>query len=274
MFTDETMIEAVRRRRLGWLVATAAAMLLAGDVCSSRAAEIGTKTFSSAADACQALFQAVRDEDAQALEAILGPELASSSAESERRLEQERFDAKYREMHRLVREPDGTTRLYVGAENWPFPVPLVVDGGQWRFDTEAGRQEILQRRVGHDETTAMRVCEALERVTQRGPSATGDDPVTRYAERLLAADGGAVAEVPFHGYYFRVVPQRPRDRKRGLRFVAYPVEYRSSGVMTFAVTDDGTLYEKDLGHDTAIVAPDLHERPTSGWLVVRTDTAR
>ena len=99
--------------------------------------------------------------------------------------------------------------------------------------------------------------------------ATSDDPIIRYAERLLApADTGAAAEEPFHGYYFRVVTNvparaRPRPaavtpaarRREAWPFVAYPAEYRSSGVMTFVVTDDGALYEKDLGPDTATVAP-------------------
>jgi len=264
MVTRET---GSRRRARAWLVASAASILmLAGGVRWGRA-EVGTRTFSSADEACRALFHAVRNEDVHALEAILGPELTSPGAESESRLERQRFDAKYLEMHRLVREPDGTTRLYVGAENWPFPVPLVAEGGRWRFDTEAGQREILLRRVGHDETAAMRVCEALARTTQQWPEVTGEDPIARYAERLVAsADGGFPAQEPFHGYYFRVVPKRAAAKKmRSLAFVAYPAEYRASGVMTFIVTDGGALWERDLGPATPIVAPDLSARPAAGW---------
>ena len=245
-------------------------------------------TFSSAGEACQALFHAVRDDDAHALETILGPELISSGAESEDKLERQRFDAKYCEMHRLVREPDGTTKLYVGAENWPFPVPLIEESGRWRFDTEAGQREILLRRVGHDEATAVRVCEALGRTTKHHEAGgSSDDPITGYAEHLLApADAGPTAEEPFHGYYFRVVTKRPGtsavttdgghargNKRRGLASVAYPADYGSSGVMTFVVTDDGALYEKDLGPTTATVAPDLNERPASGWHAVKTEAA-
>ena len=288
MPTRKTVVEALPGRALTWLVASAVlVLLLAGGARWSRAEESGTKTFSSADEACQALFHAVRDDDAHALEAILGPELTSSGAESEPKLERQRFDAKYCEMHRLVREPDGTTALYVGAENWPFPVPLVDESGRWRFDTEAGQREILLRRVGHDEATAIRVCETLGRTTkQHEVDATGDDPITRYAERLLApADAGPTAEEPFQGYYFRVTKRAGAGsattgrghaggkKTRGLVFVAYPVEYRSSGVMTFVVTDDRALYEKDLGPDTATVAPDLNERPPSGWHEVKTEPA-
>lgn len=282
------MVEAFPGRALTWLVASAVSvLLLAGGARWSRAEESGTKTFSSAAEACQALFHAVRDDDAHALETILGPELISSGAESEDKLERQRFDTKYCEMHRLVREPDGTTKLYVGAENWPFPVPLIAESGRWRFDSEAGQREILLRRVGHDEATAVRVCEALGRPTkQHEAGATSEDPITRYAERLLAADAGPTAEEPFHGYYFRVVTKRSATsaattggghaggkKTRGLAFVAYPADYRSSGVMTFVVTDDGALYEKDLGPNTATVAPDLNERPASGWHAVKTEPA-
>jgi hypothetical protein len=284
----QTMVEAFPRPALTWLVATAVAGLLAGGARWSRAKEPGTRTFSSPAEACQALFHAVRDDDAHALEAILGPELTSSGVESEGKPERQRFDAKYCEMHRLVREPDGTTELYVGAENWPFPVPLVAESGGWRFDTEAGQREILLRKVGHDEATAIRVCEALGRTTkQHEAGAISDDPITRYAEGLLApADAGRTAEEPFDGYYFRVVTKRAdtgpaiTDRghaggrkARGVAFVAYPEDYRSSGVMTFVVTDDGALYEKDLGPDTATVARDLNERPAWGWHAVKTEPA-
>jgi len=288
MPTRKTVVEALPGRALTWLVASAVlVLLLAGGARWSRAEELGTRTFSSAAEACQALFHAVRDDDAHALEAILGPELTSSGAESEDKLERQRFDAKYCEMHRLVREPDGTTVLYVGAENWPFPVPLVDESGRWRFDTEAGQREILLRRVGHDEATAIRVCEALGQTTEHHEAgATSDDPISRYAERLLApADAGPTAEEPFQGYYFRVTKRAGAGsattgrghaggkKTRGLVFVAYPVEYRSSGVMTFVVTDDRALYEKDLGPDTATVAPDLNERPPSGWHEVKTEPA-
>ena len=276
----KTMVETFRGRALAWLVASAgSALLLASGALWGRAEESGAKTFSSAAEACKALFHAVRDDDTRALETILGPEL-SSGAESEAKLERQRFDAKYCEMHRLVQEPDGTTVLYVGAENWPFPVPLVAASDGWRFDTEAGQREILLRRVGHDEATAVRVCEALGRTPrQHDAGATGDDPITGYAERLLAsADAGSAAEEPFHGYYFRVVTKRAgtepttasRDhtggkRTRELAVVAYPAEYRSSGVMTFVVTDDGVLYEKDLGPDTSDCRARSERADRVGW---------
>ena len=94
-------------------------------------AQTVAKTFASAEQASQALYEAVRNKDDQALQAILGgPELSSSGDEERDKLEREQFAQKYEEMHRLVREPDGSAVLYVGAENWPFPVPLVSTDGR------------------------------------------------------------------------------------------------------------------------------------------------
>ena len=82
-------------------------------------------------------------------------EVTSSSDDVEDKLEREQFSRKYQEMHRLVQEPDGSTLLYIGAENWPFPIPLVSKNGAWHFDSETGTQEIKFRRIGENEATAI-----------------------------------------------------------------------------------------------------------------------
>jgi hypothetical protein len=111
------------------------------------------KRFASAADASNALFQAVQSDDEQALQGILGggKEITSSSDDIEDKLERDGFVQKYQQMHRLVREPDKITVLYVGAENWPFPIPLVAENGKWHFDSGNGRNEIMFRRIGQNE---------------------------------------------------------------------------------------------------------------------------
>jgi hypothetical protein len=100
-------------------------VLVAGT--SSFAQESQPRTFSSPGEATDALFQAAQKANEPALEAILGAgkEVTSSSDDEEDKLEREQFSKKYQEMHRLVQEPDGSTVLYIGAENWPFPIPLV-----------------------------------------------------------------------------------------------------------------------------------------------------
>ena len=245
---------------------------------SSFAQDAQPKTFASAGDAANALFEATQKQDEQALEAILGAgkEVTSSSDEVQDKLEREQFSKKYQEMHRLVREADGRTVLYIGAENWPFPIPLASKNGQWYFDCDRGKQEILFRRIGENEATAIQVCQefALAK-TAANSKADSEDPITKFAESLAS---GAAANADnkdpnlFHGYYFRIEGQNLAsgvssrgNRSKGLTLVAYPVEYQSSGVKTFVVTLRGTVFEKDLGTETTTVAPQMKARTGSGW---------
>jgi hypothetical protein len=259
----------VTRTRSGVLVLAAAALVI-GPPRSADATE--ARTFASEPDAANALFQAARDGDRRELDAILDGKdgLASCGDESRDRAERQRFVEKYQKMHRLVREPDGTTVLYVGAENWPFPIPLVSSKGRCHFDDEAGRREVTFRRIGADETTAIEVCRAAVEAAGHDDTTTrSDDPIVAYAQRLVSAarttDGTSDAtgeDAAFHGYHFVV------RNSGGLTVVAYPDEYRSSGVMTFVVGGDGVVYERDLGPETARVARTLRVRPASGWRVV------
>ena len=265
-------------RRLRWMVALAFTLLVVGHAQSSFGQTSQPKTFSSPSEASSALFQAVQSEDEQAVEAILGAgnEVTSSSDEVEDKLEREQFSQKYQEMHRLVREPDGSTVLYVGAENWPFPIPLVSKDGAWYFDSKTGAREIKFRRIGENEATAIEVCNAFVKARKKDETkAASDNSVSEYAQGLLNA-GTANADTkesnPFHGYYFRIVTGNSAPRASGggkktggLALVAYPAEYQSSGVKTFVVNQDGVVYEKDLGPGTTTVAPQIKARTGSSW---------
>jgi hypothetical protein len=253
-------------------------LLVTGLASSSFAQDTPPRTFASAGEAANALFDAAKKEDEKALEAILGAgkEVTSSSDEVEDKLEREQFSQKYQEMHRLVREPDGSTVLYIGAENWPFPVPLASKNGAWYFDSARGKQEILFRRIGENEATAAEVCEqfALAK-TEDDPQLPSEDSVTRIVQGLVtaaAANTDYKQSTPFHGYYFRVVTTTSAHEvsgrsktKGGLTLIAYPAEYQSSGVMTFVVARDGIVYEKDLGPSTSTVAPQIKAPIGSTW---------
>ena len=275
--------------RLAWMFASTVLLLLmvglllvvVGYVGSSFAQEAKPKTFSSPAEASSALFQAAQKEDEPALEAILGAgkEVTSSSDDVEDKLERERFSQKYQEMHRLVREPDGSTVLYIGAENWPFPIPLVSKNGAWYFDSKTGVEEIKFRRVGENEATAIQVCNAfvMAKKQDKTKAAAEDDSISHYVQGLLSAgvtSGDNKDSSPFHGYYFRMVADNSAARNNGdvaggtkgggLVLIAYPADYRSSGVKTFIVSEDNVVYEKDLGPKTATVAPSIRAR-SSSW---------
>ncbi len=291
---------------------TAIAILLTGCfLTTSLAQQPGQKTFSSPEDASSAIVAATQSNDEKALIDILGPdgkEIVSSGDDIEDAQSRANFVEKYGEMHRLVKEPDGTMVLYIGARNWPTPIPLMEKGSSWYFDTEAGKQEVLYRRIGRNELSAIRVCHELAAAQKEFRTTHGD----QYAREIFsepgqqnglywkAADGepespigplvaAAVAEgyaktqagapTPYRGYYFRIVTRQGKNGPGGSKnylvngkltggfaFVAYPAEYRSSGVKTFMVGLDGVVYEKDLGAKTNVAAGTMKEyNPNSSW---------
>ncbi len=283
---------------------TVAAMVLAICLPAASAQQRGQKTFSSAEDACSALVKAAQDNDEKALLEIFGPEgkqVVSSGDESEDNESRANFARRYQEMHRLVNEPDGTTMLYIGAHNWPTPIPLVHKGNVWYFDTEAGKKEVLYRRVGRNEASAIRICQELvaaqkEYAAQHGgeyaqkiysdqgqhnglywETAAGESqsPIGPLVAKAVAG-GNSPNEgepTPYRGYYFHILTSQGKksyvvDGKMtlGFAFVAYPAMYRSSGVMTFIVSEDGVVYEKDLGKKTEATGKEMKEYDAKpGW---------
>jgi len=273
------------------------------------------KTFNTCEEASVALFVAVEKDDRSALLEILGPgatEIISCGDQAEDRNNRQQFVQKYKEMHRLVRESDGTTTLYVGAENWPTPIPVVHKGNHWYFDTVASRKEILFRRIGKNELETVAVCRELVDAQNEYHAGPHDgDGVKQYAPRFRSddgkhnglywkiSDGESVSPVgqlltlasgeehakettqprPFHGYYYRILTSQGRQAPGGAKsylvrgkmtggfaFVAYPAEYRSSGVMTFIVNQDGVVYQKDLGARTAVRAKTMTQyAPDAAW---------
>ncbi len=286
--------EAQPSRAVAWTCTLAIVVLqVLGNAQSTVAEQAAQRTFSSAGAASEALVQAVQHNDEKAVRMILDADAQVTSAGDQGvdRLEREQFVRKYQEMHRLVNEPDGTTVLYVGAENWPFPIPLVAKDGRWQFDADRGSQEILFRRIGENELLAIQVCQVVVNGRmQHETTAASDDEVIQYANRVLkggSAQGDGTAGTtpenePFYGYYFRIVAGRPERtavgtsgavpgaKQTSVAVVAYPVAYRASGVMTFVLTRNNRVYEKDLGPNTARLAQGLSAfRAASGWHAVK-----
>jgi Protein of unknown function (DUF2950) len=269
------------------------------------------KTFSSPAEASNAFVTAVRNNDEKGMLDILGPDgkqIVSSGDETEDAQNRANFLERYQEMHRLVKEPDGTIVLYIGAKNWPTPIPLVKKGSLWYFDTDAGKNEILFRRIGRNEISTIHVCQELVaaekeyRSTEHGEYAQkifSDEgqhnglywkvaegepqspigPLVASAVAQGYAKGRAGAPTPYRGYYYHILTRKGKNAPGGAKsyivngrmtggfaFVAYPAEYRSSGVMTFIVGVDGVVYQKDLGKKTEVLAKGMKEyNPDSSW---------
>jgi hypothetical protein len=229
--------------------AAAIVLLTAATPRPSPAAPSSQATFASPEEASRALVGAVGRQDERAMTRILGGGKALISAEdaAEDALDRQYFVRKYREMHRWARKHGGPATLYIGAENWPFPIPLVFDNGVWRFNSGAGSQEILFRRIGENEVVAIGMCRSL---------LTGDPPpaMVKTHQPIL-----------FHGYYFHTLA----TADGGLAAIAYPAVYRTSGVMSFVVTQQGGLSEKDLGPGTAkLAAAMIRYRPDDTWAPV------
>jgi hypothetical protein len=262
----------------------------------------GQRTFASPEDAGRAFFDAMQKHDDRSPLSILGPsgkEILSSGDPAEDANARIGFVAKYQEMHRFVTEPDGTITLIVGAENWPFPIPLVNRNGSWSFDTPAGKNEILFRRIGKNELAAIDACGDLVEAQKQYFGLPLGDLSKQFAQKLVSdqdrhnglywqdayngfgspispliayADGKSANNqvgdrYPFNGYFFRILTSQGRHAPggttnyvingrmtAGFAFIAYPAEYRSSGVMTFIVNRAGIIYEKDLGPDTTKLA--------------------
>jgi hypothetical protein len=277
----------------------------------SVAQQKGQKTFSSPEETSKAFVAAALNNDEEEILEILGPEarqVVSSGDSTEDAESRANFVRKYQEMHRFVKEPDGSVTLYIGAENWPTPIPLALKRNLWFFDTGAGKKQLLFRRIGRNELSTIRVCRelvaaqheyyAMQR-NEYGTQIVSDagrhnglywkvsngEPQSPIGPLVASAiaEGYAKGEVgpptPYRGYLYHVLTRQgkraPGGAKsyilngkmtEGFAFVAYPAEYRSSGVMTFILNQDGIVYQKDLGKRTEASGKIMQEyNPDSSW---------
>jgi hypothetical protein len=268
----------------------------------------GQQGFASPGQAIHALITAVKADSQAELQRLFGPDgstLISSGDPQQDAQDRQTFIKNYEQAHRMVKEPDGNVTLYLGAANWPFPIPLVEKNGSWTFDTDAGKQEILYRRIGKNELSAIEVCQQLVAAEKEHYQGVHAGEAGQYAPYFVAQKGdmdglyhssepgrpeigpllaqaGAASSgehTPFHGYLYRILnaqgPDAPGGAKSyivdgkmtaGVAFVAYPAEYGSTGVETFIVDQDGTVYEKNLGPDTTKAATSITAyNPDSSW---------
>lgn len=262
----------------------------------------GPEVFVSPEAAGEAVYDAAKNGDSNAMLTIFGPnakDAVFSGDPVQDKNGMQHFVANYEEMHRWGRLEKGMLVLNFGAENYPFPFPLKrLEQGKWQFDADAGAKELVARRVGRNELRAIgtlyAMADAQEQyfalkhggakenqfavkfVSTEGQhdglywTAKGGEPESPLGP--LAADAAAEGYTerkaqPFHGYYFRILKEQgahaPGGAKsylvngimtRGYAFLAWPAEYRTSGVITFMIDREGLVYQKDLGPLTANAA--------------------
>ena len=313
MTSSEHFSKTLSRFRVLPLLFAAFVLFLNGSTAAQQGNE---KTFASPGDAVLALYNALKSNDMQAIDAIFGTNadsiLHSGDDVADKKMVVT-FIAKYDQMHRVVVETDQTVTLYIGAENWPMPIPLVKNtNGAWYFDTETGKREVLYRRIGTNENDAIEILHALVDAQRDYVSTVHDgDKTSHYAAKFFsdegkqdglywksnenenpspigpllvrAADEGYTRKegkpTPFHGYHYRILTKQGWAAKggkrdymvngqlvRGFAFIAYPADYRNSGVMSFIVNKDDVVYEQDLGPDTAHKAAAFTQyNPDKDW---------
>ena len=264
---------------------------------SNRSAGSRGKGFATLQEAVASLIEGAATYDEKQLMEILGPnswDIVHTGEPARDRENAMAFADQARTKMRVDIDPRTKTRatLIVGNDDWPFPLPLTKVGNAWYFDTNAGREELLLRRIGRNELDAIEICRGFVEAQHEYALAKRESGVNQYAQRIIStpgqqdglawrnADGTwdgpigekvaqAIArgynnrEEPYHGYFFKVLKGQGAAAPLGeldyvvkgvmiggFALIAAPAQYRNTGVKTFMVSQDGVVYEKDLGPRT------------------------
>ncbi len=286
---------------------------------------LNAKVFPTPQSAVQAVTDATAANNRTVLRDIFGPDLnnllSGDNVADNNAFEE--FAKRIAEATKLERVTDSKMTLLIGSEEWPFAVPIVKNGSGWSFDTKAGTEEILNRRIGKNEIAATYVVQAY--AIAPWEYFNGDDrdhdQVSEYAQRLFSSPGkqdglywetvaddepspfgplvayagtegytrnkNASTQVvnPFHGYYFKNLTRQGASAPGGaysyiingnmiggFALVAYPATWGNSGVMTFVINQEGRVYQKNLGPQTAAIASAMTEyNPDPSWKLIRED---
>jgi hypothetical protein len=245
-------------RGWAWVSALLSALALAA---GAHAAAPAQKTFATPEEAAAALVQAVKAHDRAAFLAVLGnaSEWVSSGDKAADRATADQFVAAYEAKHAITRDGN-TARMTIGADDFPFAFPIVKDGERWRFDTAAGKDEMLARRIGENELDAIKVLQAIADAQRDYASEDRDgDGVVAYAQKLVSSKGKrdglywptkagdppsplgplvvqassegykkeAKGPTPYHGYYYRMLKGQGKDAASGA--LDYVVRGRAIG---------------------------------------------
>lgn len=298
---------------------TLVSLTMAALLCATANAQ---QAFKTPDEAASALAGAAKAGDLNDIVTVLGPDgvdIVSSGDPVADATTREKFVAAYDAKHQITMEGDNKAIVIIGQEDFPLPIPLVRKDGTWRFDTEAGREEILFRRIGKNELDAIQsslaYVDAQNEYAEKDRTGAGKGI---YAQRIVSSagkkdglywpdaqnnDASPLGELiakattqgyrtgggrtPYHGYYFKILTEQGNAAPGGeleyvvkgkmiggFALVAYPAEYRNSGVMTFIVNHTGTVYEKDLGPNTAKFAERMTAyNPDGTWHKVESPTA-
>jgi hypothetical protein len=311
--TEEFMDKSILTFSLGRKILWAAAISLSS-MAVLAATSVGNG-FATPQAAVQAVVQACKRNDTSTLLKLFGSDgkdIVESGDRKQDKQGRKKFAALAEEKTNLTADPmnPDKTIISIGPEDWPFPVPLIRENGQWHFDSSQGRQEILARRVGVNETTAVDLCHGYVEAQFEYAQTHQQNGVPTYAQKIVSSKGkqdglywdptkkgpecnipkgfAKAAEAspqPYHGYLFRILTAQGANATGGavnyivngqmiggFGLVAWPAQYGVSGVQTFIVNHDGTVYQKALGADTAKTVEGITEfNPDNTWRPVSAD---
>jgi hypothetical protein len=307
-----------RLMRTSWLCLWIAGACLALSLVAAAAGAAEPKVYATPEEAAKALLDAAANDDMNVIWTVLGDEFRDDLAnpdEAQERENRRRVVDAAKESMTLREDEPGKRTMIIGKAAWPMPIPIVQDDKGWHFDTAAGADEIVARRIGENELSAIDNLRAyVEAQVQYAGEDRDGDKVLEYAQRINSTEGkkdglywkasgdageevspfgpfageraayleGREEDDPFMGYYYRIVSRQgdgaPGGRYdyvingnmiAGFAMVAWPAEYGGSGVMTFIVSQTGTVYQKDFGDDTDVGAAAIQDyNPDESWTEV------
>jgi len=250
------MSPQIKEKRIDWqglyglVVVFAVTLIFLG---SYQRADAQQKTFKTPEEAVKGLMDAVKSNDTKELLTIFGPagkEIISSGDEVADKAGIEHFIKDYEEMNRLERETDKKVTIVVGNREWPFPIPIVKKGETWVFNTMAGKEELLNRRIGRNELNTIQTCLAIVDAQREYAMKDRDsDKLLEYAQKFRSTKGKkdglywevkegeeqsplgplaarAVQEgyagrkpgdnpVPYHGYFYKILKSQGKNATGG-----------------------------------------------------------
>jgi hypothetical protein len=304
------MTKALRRLSAALTFGVIASLLTFAPVSTA----IAQQSFKTAEAAVDALVNAARSNDKKALTEVLGrgsSDIVSSGDSVADEASYKRFVSAFDAKHQLSMQGEDKATMIIGTEDFPFPIPIVKNRDTWRFDTDAGRDEIVFRRIGRNELDTIQTClayvDAQNEYAEKARTGAGKGV---YAQRIISSPGKkdglywpdvqgedqsplgelfaeatkqgyrvGTGRTPYHGYYYKILtaqgPAAPGGELDyvvkgkmigGFALVAYPAQYRNSGVMTLIVSHSGQIFQKDLGPQTAAIAEKMSSfNPDSSW---------
>ncbi|MHC8394893.1 DUF2950 domain-containing protein [Pseudomonas sp. LB3P93] len=270
------------------------------------------QSFPTPEKAAEAFVEALGTEhaDQARLTELLGNEWHSYiPRKGVQRSDVDAFLKEYREQHRIEKISDKKALLSVGGSHWTLPIPLIKVENGWRFDIKAGNAEIRARRIGRNELDAVQAVLTYHDAQMDYASVDRDgDGALEYAQKIFSTPGKhdglywaeddsdqisplgpsfgkAIAGEDWHGYHFRILegqgPSAPGGAfsyligdkmSRGFALIAWPAKYDDTGVMSFMISYEGQVFEKDLGPNGAKLAQSMKRfDPDDSWKAVKTD---